>query len=81
MLYNKNMKLTLLKNQEFEVETSEIRKSVLTLDQVNAEIALMNERQSDFESQIAMTTKSLENIKAHKKEMEDVKTEMEKLMK
>ena len=75
------MKLTLLKNQEFEVETSEIRKSVLTLDQVNAEIALMNERQSDFESQIAMTTKSLENIKAHKKEMEDVKTEMEKLMK
>ena len=75
------MKLTLIKNQEFEVETSEIRKSVLTLDQVNAEIALMNERQSDFESQIAMTTKSLENIKAHKKEMEDVKTEMEKLMK
>lgn len=75
------MKVTNKKDKEFEIETSEVTKSVLTLDQVNAEIALMAERQADFEKQIAGTTKSLEDVKAHKKDMEAIKKEMEKQLK
>lgn len=75
------MKLTLLKEKEFEIETSEVKTSVLTLNQVEKEITLMQERKGELEKQIAGATEALANVESHKTEMEDIKKEMDKQLK
>ncbi len=72
------MKVTKIRDKEFEIENSEIVKSVLTLDQVNAEIASMEGKQAELERQLVQVQESLNNVLAHKKDMKDILKEMKK---
>lgn len=74
------MKVIKKNENEFEIESSEIVKSVLTLNQVNAEIASMEEREVALGKQLMQVQESLDNVKTHKKDMQNTLKEMKKLV-